>query len=146
MDHLGDVISKAIDRVLYTMSKLGPLGVAAVTSGLVAAVLAVRALRNWLERWRRRRPRSGARARTNPLPSFIALTDALTSVGHERDASEPLESFARRLASVDTPWATNVSNALVRYAALRYGALGDEAAIASEVERAARKVRNTRDG
>lgn len=141
LEHLGDLVTSATDRALFTINQLGPFGASAVSGALVAFYLAARSAVTALARHRRRRPRAGERSRA--LPAFLALDDALTTAGHARDASEPLETFARRLSRLDVPWAEPVSRALLGYAGLRYGEVGDARTVVSDVERATQSVRSS---
>lgn len=139
LDHAGDLVAIALERVVAALTALGLLG----TAGVLAGVAAVLAGARWLGgrvRARRRRLR-GAQTDDRPLPCFDRLTDALAGAGHARDESEPLEAFARRLATVDARWAGDASEALLGYARHRYGGLGDEASVVRSIERAARAVR-----
>lgn len=106
-----------------------------VLVGLGVAIAVLSGVREGARRLARRRARgSGSDAR--PFPAFVTLTDALEAAGHPRDESEPLEAFARRLRTLDAPWASAVADALVAYAAHRYGGAGDAAEIAATLERA----------
>ena len=73
----------------------------------------------------------------------MLLTDVLASAGHERGESEPIEAFARRIGAIDAPWAHAASQALLEYASLRYGDVGDEAHVARAVDHVTRAVRAT---
>lgn len=142
--HVGDLVSSAIDRTAALVSRLGPFGTIGVLAAIVATFFALRAVARWAKGARLRRVRASALSLAVPLPCFDSLTDALTSAGLERDPSEPVEVFARRLATFDAPWAGDAARALLLYADLRYGGLGDEAAIVRELDRATRAVRSRR--
>ncbi|MBX3262759.1 MAG: transglutaminase domain-containing protein [Labilithrix sp.] len=140
LDHAGDLVALALERVVAALTALGLLGTAAVLAGVAAVLAGVR----WLGgrvRARRRRP-GDARAPDLPLPCFEELADALAGAGHARGESEPIEAFARRLAAVDASWARAASEALLVYARHRYGGVGEEAAVARSIDRAARAVRS----
>ncbi|MBX3224558.1 MAG: DUF3488 domain-containing protein [Labilithrix sp.] len=142
LDHAGDLLSIALDRVVGALVALGLLGTAALLAGTAALLLGVR----WLGgrvRLRRRRTRD-AEAHGLPLPCFELLTGALASAGHARAESEPIEAFARRLGEVKASWARDAEAALLDYAGLRYGGVGDEAVVVRAVDRAARAVRRAR--
>lgn len=140
LDNLGDVVSSVMDDASAVISRLGPFSTIAVLASIVGSFFAVRGLARVIKP-RVLRARANAKTRMVPLPCFVSLTDALARAGHERDPSEPVEVFARRLATVETPWAADASQALLLYADLRYGGLGDEAAIVRQLDRAARAVR-----
>lgn len=142
LDNLGDVISSSIERAAIAINKLGTFG----TVALLGAIALVLALIRWITQrvgTRRRRSKLLLSDFGPPLPCFDALTDALARAGHARDESEPVEAFARRLASSGASWATAVSNALLSYAGLRYSNVGSEEAIVRDVERAAKQVRSS---
>jgi transglutaminase-like putative cysteine protease len=141
-DNLGDIASNAFDRVASAIAALGALGTVAVLIALIAFLLAVRSIGGRLRT--RRARRSIKEASIPPLPCFESLTDALATAGHERPASEPVEAFARRVAELGAPWALDASKALLGYAGLRYGGIGDEATVVREVDRAARAVRTAK--
>ncbi|HTV21012.1 MAG TPA: transglutaminase-like domain-containing protein, partial [Polyangiaceae bacterium] len=76
------------------------------------------------------RRRSRAQAQSDDealLPFMLPLLAALDREGHPRRAHEPLERLAARLPD-DEP-----ARLLMRYSALRYGGIGDEAALARDV-------------
>lgn len=139
LDHASDVLAIGLERVVSALARLGLLGVAAVLVFVILFLLALRWLGTRLRT--RRRRRRGTTATSLPLPCFDALTEALARAGHERDASEPIEAFARRIATAPAAWARDVSKALLDYASLRYGDVGDEPAVIRAVDRAARAVR-----
>ncbi len=106
-----------------------------VAGALLAAALAWRA-------WRARRAPDVegdvARGLSRPLPCLDALAAALAEAGVPRGEAETLERYARRVGDAGMD---DAARALRAYAALRYGAVGDEAEVAREVMRAARAVR-----
>jgi hypothetical protein len=83
---------------------------------------------------------SGVTAMSKPLPAFESLATALSRAGWERVPSEPLERFAKRVDAAGEPWSAEVAEALVRYAELRYGGVGEERTIASRLDELARKL------
>lgn len=123
LDHVGDLWSLAWER----LTSIGPLGYAVILLGVIAVLLVIRAMGNYLARPRRRRTQ---RAMDRPLPCFEALTDALAALGFVRDESEPIESFAGRIPHDE------IAAALTAYAAFRYGGIGEEAAVVRAAERA----------
>jgi hypothetical protein len=137
-DHLGDALSTALERVVAALSRLGLLGTAGVLVGVIAVLLGIRWIDAKLDR--RRGHRRSSRESWLPLPCFESLVHSLARTGHDRDESEPIEAFARRLETVDAPWALEVSEALLGYARLRYGDEGEEALVVRALERAARAV------
>lgn len=74
------------------------------------------------------------------LPCMEDLGAALTGAGLPRGPDETLERYASRVAESELAARAEVADALRRYAALRYGAEGDEAVVADVVARAARAV------
>ncbi len=138
-DHVGDVIASGLERIAAALTRLGLIGTAAVLGGVVAALLAIRWIGGKI-RLRATSRGSTSRAATPPLPCFDTLTNALAQSGVDRDAAEPLESFARRLRTLEPPWAHEASTALLAYASLRYGGVGDEASVVRSVDRAAKSV------
>jgi hypothetical protein len=123
LDHIGDLWSLAWER----LTSIGPLGYALILLGVIAVLLVIRSIGNFLTRPRRRRIQ---RAMDRPLPCFEALTEALARIGFQRDESEPIESFAQRIPNDE------IAAALTAYAAFRYGGIGDEAAVVRAAERA----------
>lgn len=138
LDHAGDLLAIAFEHVVAALTKLGLLGSAAVLVGVIAVLFVVR--------WITTKVRSGTRRRRRtdgadpPLPAFERLTSALARSGNERDESEPIEAYARRLAQLDVAWAHEVAAALLAYAGLRYGGVGEETRIVRELDRAAKRV------
>ncbi len=139
-DHAGDLLSSAFERMVTTLARLGLLGTAGVLVVVVVFLVAVRWLGARVQK-RRLRSRGDAAASALPLPCFDDLTDALARAGHERDVSEPIEVFARRIERAPAAWARDASKALLEYASLRYGNVGDEAAVVRLLDRSARAIR-----
>lgn len=139
LDGALDVVTYAFERTLAAIGRvtLGQWGAA-----LAAALVVLYVVREISRRAARRR-RSGSEvfgAHAPSLPAFDALAAELEAAGHGRVASEPIESFARRITALDTAWSTSVADALVRYAALRYGDRGDEREVVRAMEQAARAI------
>jgi transglutaminase-like putative cysteine protease len=121
LDHAGDLWSLAWDR----LASIGPLGYAIVLLAIIAVLLVIRSIGNFLGRPRRRRSQQ---AMDKPLPCFEALTNALSAKGFSRDEAEPIEAFAGRIPHAD------IAAALNAYAAFRYGGIGEEAAVVRAAE------------
>ena len=94
-----------------------------------------------IPRWwreRRARRRMAAEGADGPLPCFAAFETACAGVGLPRGSGESLAAYADRLEAQGIP-----EGAVVRaYAALRYGGVGEEAAVVGRVERAAATLRS----
>ncbi len=88
---------------------------------------------------RRRGARPGVREDETGLPCFEVLLSALERSGVGHDGREPIERLAARTADRDG------ARLLERYAALRYGGIGDADALARDVERYARTARKEGD-
>jgi hypothetical protein len=69
------------------------------------------------------------------LPCLAVLLSALERAGHDCPSHEPLERLAARMPDPDA------ARLLERYAALRYGGMGDERALADDVQVYARPMR-----
>jgi Transglutaminase-like superfamily len=139
-EQLGDFALALRDRIaVFGMTKILAIGFALVVGALGAQRLAQLV-------FARRATRARAAARGASLPEFVALEGSLARAGHARDPSEPIESFARRLSAqgVDGSgaplWRADVATALLGYADLRYGGVGDEALVAATLTRAASRV------
>ena len=113
-------------------AELGLLHVAVALSGVVVVGLIVR----WLRRGRGprgagRRGRARQQEASMPPPSLTRLLEALARRCVARPAWEPLERFAARLSEQGMEGAAEVVR---RWAAFRYGGVGDEEALARETE------------
>ncbi len=109
---------------------------------VVAALLGVLAL-GLLLRWlRRRRGPQRMRARRagpgRPPRALERLLDALARRGAVRPASEPLERFAARLGGPEMEAAAEL---LRRWAAYRYGGVGEGEVVLREMETCAEALR-----
>lgn len=137
LENLGDAAALAWSAVRTFLEELGPLGIVAIGAVALAVWFGVRvALERLLRHRRVRRMPAGER----PLPCYERLTTALAGAGVSRGDAEPLESFALRVAGRSEPWAPEVAAAVASYAALRYGGIGDEAAVATTLENVAARV------
>lgn len=96
--------------------------------GLVAFLAAVRGA-VWLRR-RRAGGAPGGPAKGPAHPLYPLLARALARAGVERPEAETLEELAERIEGE----AADVAVVVRRYAAFRYGGLGDEAALRRELE------------
>jgi hypothetical protein len=141
-DHLGDLVSSAVDRATTLLARLGTGGLLASLAGFITVLLGWRSLVPRLRQRLRRGRAEGTVAEDRPHPAFARLEGALGAAGHGRAISEPLETFARRLRTLDAPWAREVEAALLGYADLRYGGLGDESAVVADLERSVERLRS----
>jgi hypothetical protein len=132
--HLAETVSYGFDRGLIALARLELLDILVVLVGVVIVLFVVRALLQW----RAKRKGKAQEDFTQPLPCLVSLSEALAKRGWEREPSEPLERFARRIAKLGEPWSETASAALVAYANLRYGSVGEEPSIVANVEAAAR--------
>lgn len=138
-----DVASYAIDRGVLALGRITLLQWG-IGLGVAAAILySIREITLRLAKRRGARKRSIFAVQDAALPAFDALDDALAVAGHPRGESEPLESFARRLLSLDAAWARAAADAVALYAALRYGDRGEETSVVSALEKAAAATRRT---
>lgn len=134
-EHVAEAISLAVDRTVGFFARLGLLG-----TGIMFAVAAVVLIIIRRFTQRRMRTTGSLGAASRPLPAFVTLSSALENVGFIRPASEPLERFAQRVHRGGEPWSVDVAEALVRYAELRYGGIGEERSVAARLDALARKV------
>jgi transglutaminase-like putative cysteine protease len=122
---LWDLLGSGFHRAF---ADFGLLHLAGAFSGVVVVGLFVR----WL---RRERGPRGSRARQReaekPPPSLERLLEALARKGVARPAWEPLERFAGRLSAEGMNEAAEVVR---RWAAFRYGGVGDGDALVRETE------------
>ena len=115
--------------VAYAIEHATPSQLFALLVGLLAAWGGVRALR--------RRTAASARGQAAdrvdpPLPCFERLTSSLARRGLSRAPSEPLFRFARRLEEAGL---TEAALLVERYAAMRYGGIGEASAVEADVDR-----------
>ena len=135
-EHLSEALSFAFDRTINFFVNIG-LARAGIFSGVMAVVLIL--VRRFIQK-RRAAGVSRVASMSRPLPAFESLATALSRAGWDRVPSEPLERFARRVDAAGEPWSAEVAEALVRYAELRYGGVGEERSVASRLEELARKL------
>lgn len=135
-EHLSEALSFAFDRTINFFVNIG-LARAGIFSGVMAVVLIL--VRRFIQK-RRAAGVSRVATMSRPLPAFESLATALSRAGWDRVPSEPLERFAKRVDAAGEPWSTEVAEALVRYAELRYGGVGEERSVASRLEELARKL------
>ena len=119
----------------HWFTHLTALEIALAVTGLLAFWGLLRLFRS------RRKPRDRATVRADlvfedPLPCLAVLLEALEESGGLREPSEPLERYARRLReSADmVTRGPAAADLLERYAALRYGDVGDPDRLASEID------------
>lgn len=144
--HDGSWLRSALD-VLVVRARLAlawAMGAGSTTMLTLAAILLVAWL-SW-RAWKARGAREEAAvalATLRPLPCLDALSDALSTAGVSRGATETLERFASRVAESELPddVRADAARALRSYAALRYGEQGDEAEVARAMIAAAGRVR-----
>jgi transglutaminase-like putative cysteine protease len=134
-DHFSEAISFGWDRMIGFFTGFG-LARTGISSGIVAVVLII--VRRFLQR--RAMKTVSVATTSRPLPAFETLAGALARAGWERVPSEPLERFARRVDAAGEPWSADVADALVRYAELRYGGIGEERTVAQRLDALARKI------
>jgi transglutaminase-like putative cysteine protease len=134
MEDVGELVSMGLELAWDAIGKLSLVKTLLLLGVLVVAFVVVRRVTG-------ARGRRGKRGAMDALPSYDALAAALARSGVLRDESEPLETFARRVRTREEPWANDVATALYRYAALRYGGIGDEADVADATHAAAGKIR-----
>jgi transglutaminase-like putative cysteine protease len=106
----------------------------------LAVVIALGLLLRW---WRRRGlvEQGSRRAFADhepPPPGVLRLFAILEQRGLRRDGAEPLERFARRLEGAELGEAAAL---LLRYAAHRYGGVGDGAGLLADIDRCAAGLR-----
>jgi hypothetical protein len=107
---------------------------------LGAAALAVGAfllVRSFLRRGKRAKKEIRFAPEDRPPPGLVRLFDALARAGFERSPSEPLERFAGRLEAAKQDGAAAL---LRRYAAQRYGGVGELLPLLGEIEACAGRV------
>ena len=132
-----EVLASSWDSVVITLWRFG-LARTGLAAGALAIVLLV--IRRFMQRGTKRGA-GDVIVIARPLPAFETLATALERAGWVRTASEPLERFARRVDTGGEPWSGDVADALVRYAELRYGGLGEERTVVQRLDALARKIR-----
>ena len=116
-----------------TGGNLGVLTLGAAALAVGVFLLVRRFLRR--EKTAKRALRGGPAER--PLPSLTRLLDALARAGLDRSPSEPLERFAGRLDAAEQSAAAAL---LRRYAAQRYGGVGELAPLLGELDACAARL------
>lgn len=116
-----------------TGGNLGVLTLGAAALAVGVFLLVRRFLRR--EKTAKRALRGGPAER--PLPSLMRLLDALARAGLDRSPSEPLERFAGRLDAAEQSAAAAL---LRRYAAQRYGGVGELAPLLGELDACAARL------
>jgi transglutaminase-like putative cysteine protease len=130
-----DLVAAGWARAVDRMARVSGAELLGALAGALAVGLLVRRLRR---RRGRAAPFAGAASFEPPPPALERLLDALARRGAARSSSEPLERFAERLAGGDLAIAAGL---LRRYAALRYGGVGDPEALLGELDRCAARLR-----
>jgi transglutaminase-like putative cysteine protease len=130
------LVTDALNRLEVAVS----YGLTHVTPAQLFAALTVLgllwfAVRRWNERVNRGAKGGRAAEADLPLPCFVTLAAWLEGRGVGRELAEPLGGFARRLEERGLPEAAIL---VERYAALRYGGVGDVGALQRDVERLVR--------
>ncbi len=97
-----------------------------------------------IPRWwrgRRSRKRRAVSAAEGPLPCYGRLEQALARAGSPRAPGETLSGYADRLDAANSRHGhgPDTGDVIRTYAALRYGGMGDPAAVIAAVEGAARQ-------
>ncbi len=134
VDHLAGIGTLAADAVVRA-ERAAEYAVSHVTLAQLLGALVGLGLMWASVRWIRRRGGAAARAGRGegvdlPLPCFASLAAVLERKGFPRDGAEPLAHFARRL---DGSGLRDAAKLVERYAALRYGGLGDPGALERDV-------------
>ena len=114
----------------------GHLGKLALGAAALAAFV-VLLVRSFLRRGKRAKRESRFDPEDRPPPGLVRLFDALARAGFERSPSEPLERFAGRLSAAKQEGAAAL---LRRYAAQRYGGVGELSPLLGEIEACAGRL------
>jgi transglutaminase-like putative cysteine protease len=133
-----DALRTAWEAVDDWLGERTPFELALMLVGLFAVLILYRTLRG---RRVAAKPRSGPV--DPPLPAFAELVRALEAKGIAREPSLTIGGFADRLRQterIDPAARDQAILAMQEYETLRYGAKGDEGAVAGLLERAARAV------
>jgi len=132
---LSDAFSTSLGRLFDRLRAMS----LAETSLVLAAAVALWALVRALE-VRRRRLEPGGRVEATAPPILERFLLALARAGYPRQSWESLERLARRIAG-EEPEAARL---LERYAALRYGGVGDEDALAAAMQACSARIGHPR--
>ena len=130
---LADLVASVWAAALEWWNGLGPFELAGIALALAALFFVVRFAR----RGRRARAAAGTAAIDRSLPCLERLIEALARRGVAHAPSETLDRLARRAADGGMAEAAAL---LAKYAALRYGGVGDESALVREMDRCARSL------
>ena len=137
---LADLVASGLSAAWRRVKALTPSHLVVVVGSLLVMWVAVRIFRR-----RNKRPARGPShllAYHAPLPGLEKLLKAMAQQGPHRKPSEPLESYARRLALDPGLGALGgeASRLLFQYAAWRYGDKGDAGVLARELDDLIRAV------
>jgi transglutaminase-like putative cysteine protease len=135
-DHVSELAAWAWDRTVTAFWHIRIVHVG-IGAGALAVVLLIA---RQLTQERARKAAASERATSRPLPAFETLAAALERAGWGRSDAEPLERFAERLQACGEAWASDVARALVVYADLRYGGIGEEPLVSAQLDALAKKV------
>jgi len=128
---LGDLLRSWWAVVLRWLDQRTPLEIVSALLSLVALGIG---LRTW-RAWRRGRAQPERRLEEPPLACFAELARGLSRVGLGRAPHEPIERLAARVLRSRLPaeLRDRAARLVLRYAALRYGGLGEPQALAKDV-------------
>jgi protein-glutamine gamma-glutamyltransferase len=126
---LVDVFGAGRAGFLNWLDRRTPLEMLGVPLVSLAIPLVLRAL------WRRRKKRGAAAAGPvdAPLPCFLELSAALARRGVVRGRSETIDQLAARVEGLELADAREGAELLRRYSKLRYGGVGDGAALDRDI-------------
>ena len=126
---LGDWFATAWEKVDDALARRSPFELSVLLVGLLGVLFVLRIVRA-----RRKREPHSITHRDEPLPSFERLERELARRGFPRIESETLERFAARLA-LQAPAPLSEAEPLIhRYAAYRYGGVGEESALVHSID------------
>lgn len=111
-------------------------------AGVAAVLLSLWALIRLIRRRRRRDKRVLVGGFESPSPALGELLQALVKRGEPWKTTESLESLARRVRTSDKigAFGAEVSDAIMGYAALRYGGIGSAGAVDAQLQSAAERL------
>ncbi len=135
---LADLAASWVRAAWDWVTSLTIVHMAAAVAGLLLIWGSLRLVR-WLRQGKARAAVIRPLAYRDPVPALVVLLDALGNRGMPRRPTEPLERYARRLDGehAGDQGAGRAAALLRRYAAWRYGAVGDAAGLAKEMRDAA---------
>ena len=132
---LRDLVGKWVAKAdAASGGNLGKLTLGAAALGLGAFL----ALRRLLRRGTTTKTSRRLDAAERPHPSLVRVFDALARRGLDRSPSEPIERFAARLDLADHPAPAEL---LRRYAAQRYGGVGELEPLLGELDACAARLK-----